>query len=46
VMREAIVGVCSQEGCSSLLFNQGLWYLGSHAFDLLLERLGVPAADV
>jgi len=29
VIRAAIVGVCSQDGCSPLLFNQGLWYLGN-----------------
>ncbi len=37
--REAIINYCKQSGCSSLQFNQGAWYLGSHAFDSLLEHL-------
>jgi hypothetical protein len=42
-IRDAIVGICAERNCSPLLFNQGLWYLGAHAFDLLLESIGVPA---
>jgi len=43
-IRASIIGVCDAHGCSPLLFNQGLWYLGTHALDLLLERLGLPPA--
>jgi len=39
-IREAIVAACRKAGISALQFNQGAWYAGSHAFDLLLERLG------
>jgi len=46
IVREAIVSLCRERTCSPVFFNQGLWYLGTHAFDLLLERLGVPTADV
>jgi len=45
LIRAALIDRCAAEGCSTLLFNQGLWYLGAHAFDLLLERLGLPAAE-
>jgi hypothetical protein len=41
-IRASIVEVCDAHSCSPLLFNQGLWYLGTHALDLLLERLGLP----
>jgi hypothetical protein len=41
-IRNAIVDLCTKNSSSTLLFNQGLWYLRAHAFDLLLERMGVP----
>lgn len=37
--RQAIIKYCNENGCSSLQFNQGAWYLGSHAFSFLLEHL-------
>jgi hypothetical protein len=43
-IRASIIDVCNAHGYSPLLFNQGLWYLGTHALDLLLECLGVPPA--
>jgi len=41
-IRAAIIDVCGSHSCSPLLFNQGLWYLGTHSLELLLERLGLP----
>ncbi len=38
-VRQAIVRVCGEYGCSPLQFNQGAWYAGYYAFDLLLETL-------
>lgn len=38
-VRRRIVNVCKDYGCSPLQFNQGAWYAGYYAFDLLLERL-------
>lgn len=43
-IRAAIIDVCDAHSCSPLLFNQGLWYLGTHSLELLLERLGLPPA--
>lgn len=38
-IREAIVVECVQHGISPIQFNQGAWYIGSHAFDLMLDHL-------
>lgn len=38
-IQEAIVALCKEYGCSPLQFNQGAWYVGYFAFDLLLEIL-------
>lgn len=38
-IQEAIVALCKGYGCSPLQFNQGAWYTGYFAFDLLLEVL-------
>ena len=38
-LRDAIVKVCEEQGCSPIQFNQGAWYAGHFAFDLLLEHL-------
>jgi hypothetical protein len=38
-IRRAIVSLCTEHGCSPVEFNQGAWYIGYHAFDLLLEIL-------
>jgi hypothetical protein len=34
-----IVDVCFEYRISPIAFNQGAWYLGAHAFDLILEEL-------
>jgi hypothetical protein len=36
-VRGAIVALCSESGYSAVLFNQGVWYLATHALDLLLD---------
>lgn len=38
-IRQAIVKLTAERGCSPLQFNQGAWYLGYNAFPLLLEVL-------
>jgi len=38
-IQEAVVALCRGYGCSPLQFNQGAWYAGYFAFDLLLEML-------
>jgi hypothetical protein len=38
-IQKAIVALCKEQGCSPLQFNQGAWYVGYFAFDLLLEIL-------
>lgn len=38
-IQEAIVALCREYGCSPLQFNQGAWYAGYFALDLLLEIL-------
>lgn len=38
-IRDAIVEFCQKKGCSPSQFNQGVWYAGRFAFDLLLENL-------
>lgn len=38
-IQSAIIAHCQAEGISPLLFNQGAWYVGSNAFDLVLEIL-------
>jgi hypothetical protein len=38
-IRSGILKACRDEGVSPIGFNQGAWYIGYHAFDLLLERL-------
>lgn len=37
--RQSIVEICKEHHCSPVEFNQGAWYVGYYAFDLLLERL-------
>jgi len=41
-IRDAIVSMCRSLGCSPVQFNQGAWYAGSFAFELLLEQLSRP----
>jgi len=36
---QAIVSLCKEQKCSPVQFNQGAWYIGHFAFDLLLEML-------
>jgi len=43
-IREAIVTLCREHGVSPAQFNQGAWYMGYFAFDLLLE-MSVKAAS-
>jgi hypothetical protein len=38
-IQKAIVALCQERRVSSLLFNQGAWYIGYNAFDLVLEML-------
>lgn len=38
-IRQAIVKLSAERGCSPLQFNQGVWYLGYNSFALLLEVL-------
>jgi endonuclease III len=38
-IEKAIIAVCADYKCSPLLFNQGAWYLGANAFELLLEDI-------
>jgi hypothetical protein len=38
-IRRGILKACREKGVSPIDFNQGAWYMGYHAFDLLLERL-------
>lgn len=38
-IQEAIISLCKEQECSPLQFNQGAWYVGYFAFDLLLEIL-------
>lgn len=38
-IQKAIVALCQEKGVSSLLFNQGAWYVGYKAFDVVLEML-------
>lgn len=43
-LQVAIVDACRANGVSPLLFNQGAWYLGFNAFDILLELLAKQAS--
>lgn len=38
-IQEAVVELCANRECSAVKFNQGIWYLGYNAFDILLETL-------
>jgi hypothetical protein len=38
-IQKNIVRVCRELGVSALRFNQGAWYLGKNAFEILLETL-------
>ncbi len=38
-IRQAIIDLCDEEGCSPLQFNQGAWFAGAYAFPLLMEKL-------
>ncbi len=38
-VREAIIKLCIEQKASSLLFNQGAWYLSIRSFDLLIDNL-------
>lgn len=42
-IQEAIIQLCQKQDCSPLLFNQGAWYLGHFAFELLIEKLMVSS---
>lgn len=38
-VRSQIIEACAQAGVSTLKFNQGAWYLGKYAFDIVIEHL-------
>jgi hypothetical protein len=38
-VRSKIIEVCSQAGVSTFKFNQGAWYLGKFAFNIVIEHL-------
>ncbi len=38
-IRERIVGACRAHEVSAFRFNQGAWYLGKHAFEILIDHL-------
>ncbi len=38
-VRSNIIDGCPQAGVAAFKFNQGAWYLGKYAFDLLIEQL-------
>jgi hypothetical protein len=38
-VQSAIVSFCEREGISPLRFNQGAWFTGYHAFEIVLELL-------
>lgn len=38
-IQQAIVSLCEAKGVSPILFNQGAWYVGNHAYEILLELL-------
>jgi hypothetical protein len=38
-VQKAIVSMCEKERISALRFNQGAWFTGYHAFDLVLDLL-------
>lgn len=45
-IQKEIVRVCRDLGVSALRFNQGAWYLGKNAFEILIENLdGVACSD-
>jgi hypothetical protein len=39
-IQEAILTYCREQGISAIRFNQGAWYLGKHALDLIFEGEG------
>lgn len=38
-IRNKLITTCSEYGVSAVEFNQGAWYLGAHALDILLANL-------
>lgn len=44
-IRKAIVDLCQAHRISAILFNQGAWYIGYHAFDLLLDKLKAESGN-
>lgn len=38
-VQQAIVAMCEQNHISAIHFNQGAWFTGTNAFDLLFEQL-------
>jgi hypothetical protein len=38
-IQQEIANLCRAKGVSPILFNQGAWYVGNHAFDVVLELL-------
>jgi hypothetical protein len=45
-IQKDIVRVCRELGISALRFNQGAWYLGKNAFEILVENLdSMPLPD-
>jgi len=38
-IQKTIVDLCTREDVSPVLFNQGAWYVGYYAFDIVLEML-------
>jgi hypothetical protein len=43
-IRHEIISLCRKNHCSPVLFNQGAWYAGVFALDLLLESLASKTA--
>lgn len=44
-IQNAILTHCREQRISAIRFNQGLWYLGKHALDLLIEGWGSAESD-
>lgn len=38
-VRSRIIEACAQTGVSAFKFNQGAWYLGKNAFNIVIEHL-------
>jgi endonuclease III len=42
---ESLVRACTEQDISPLAFNQGAWYLGANAFDLVIDHVETLAAE-